>query len=83
MNNAQRGVSSIGGTGALEVMATRVNVSFNGTGLSDSGNGQIRVGSSTVTGNGAGAAGNNVRSFGNNQIIGNTADGTLVADVLN
>jgi hypothetical protein len=82
-NNAQKGFSAVAGTGTLQVMATRVNASFNDVGFSEGGPAVIRIGSSTVTGNNTGIAGNNVRSYGNNQIIGNTTDGTLAAEVLN
>jgi len=54
-------------------------VAFNGgTGLNVSGGGAIGViGNSTVTGNATGVAGNTL-SYKNNQIFGNTADGTPI-----
>ena len=84
-NNTGNGLTATGGAASLNVMATRMNASFNGgTGMAEVGaNSFIRIGSSTVTGNNVGVAGNNVSSFGNNQIIGNTTEGTLDAAVLN
>jgi hypothetical protein len=72
-NNTLHGLSGIGGSG-LRVMGQRLNASLNQTGMEARNGAAIRIGASTVTGNTQGIAGN-VRSFGNNQISANTADG--------
>ncbi len=84
-NNTANGLSITGGAGSVNVMATRLNASGNGsTGMIETGsNSFIRIGSSTVTGNNVGVSGNNVFSFGNNHIIGNTTNGTTDVAVLN
>jgi hypothetical protein len=82
-NNTANGFSGVGGPGGLGVMATRVNASFNNTGIGETGgNVAIRIGSSTATGNVLGVLGN-VVSFENNQIKANTTNGTLITELLN
>ncbi len=64
-------------TGAVGVgaMIERSSIMNNGTGLRATGaGGTIRVGSSTITGNGTATVGAAVLSYGNNQINGNATD---------
>jgi hypothetical protein len=74
------GFVALGSGGAVRMMLNRVTSANNaGEGLrSVGGNAVIRVGGSVVTGNGTGlvVSGGQIQSYGNNQINGNTVDGS-------
>jgi hypothetical protein len=69
-------------TGTINAMVNGVHVTNNSVGgLSGNGSGAtVRVGSSVISGNGFGVATSNaaiLNSYGNNQLNGNTSDGTF------
>jgi len=71
--NSQSGIVATGAVG-VGVMVMNTAIVNNGTGLlAVGGGGVVRVGLSTITGNGTATSGN-VLSYGNNQINGNGAD---------
>ena len=85
-NNRSHGVSATSGS-PIRLMLDRANISNNAaSACSPSGGGTtIRLDSSTITGNvtGVGATGGGVlRSYKNNAINGNGADGTPIAQEL-
>jgi hypothetical protein len=70
------GVASSATTSA-NLMIMRSTFAFNATGIQNTGGlTTIRVGQSEITGNGTGVSGT-VNSYQNNQLDGNTTDGTL------
>lgn len=71
------GFVALGAGGPVRMMLNRVVSANNlGEGVRESGaNATVRIGSSVVTGNGTGLVGT-IQSYGNNQINGNTSDGT-------
>lgn len=79
--NAGISIFNPGGGPAINIMVDSVAVANNGAsgGLRvDGANATIRIGRSTISGNGAGTAilnGGVISSYGNNQLNGNTADG--------
>ena len=81
------GFAALGTGGQVRMMLNRVVAANNlGEGLRSVGaNAAIRIGSSVVTGNGTGlvvGSGGQILSYGNNQINGNTVDGTATAVAL-
>jgi hypothetical protein len=75
------GFVALGTAGPVRMMLNRVTSSNNlGEGVRSAGaNAVIRIGSSVVTANGTGlvaASSGQIQSYGNNQINGNTTDGT-------
>lgn len=81
------GVVALGTGGLVRMMLNDVVVAGNtGEGVRSVGtNAAIRIGSSVVTANGTGlavAGGGQILSYGNNQINGNTADGSATAAAL-
>lgn len=78
--NAYHGIVALASTGRVTATVTRSHSSNNaGEGIRAVGaNALIRLGGSTVIGNGTGivsASGGRIQSYGDNQINGNTADG--------
>jgi len=60
-------------------MVADSNISNNvNNGISAAGSATIRIGGTVIAGNGTGVTGNTLRSYKNNQINGNTADGTPI-----
>ncbi|HEX3464239.1 MAG TPA: hypothetical protein VHS78_09365 [Candidatus Elarobacter sp.] len=78
--NAGAGVNATGGSGTTQVTALHDAFTNNGTGLiSNNANTTIRVGYSTISGNGVATSGTGtVNSYGNNQINANGTDTTPV-----
>jgi len=72
-SNSSIGITSTS-TVVSNIMVRDSEVSNNGTGLSAANGANIRIGSSSIAGNGAIFSGANVLSYGNNQINGNGAD---------
>jgi hypothetical protein len=84
--NSGAGINSTSGSGPVQVMIDKSTTAHNGTGLVAGGSSlsQIRIGSSTITGNTTSfstAGGAVVSSYGNNQIDGNTTN-TLPPTIL-
>jgi hypothetical protein len=82
------GFVALGSNGAVRMMLNNVVAANNaGEGVRSVGaNAVTRIGSSVVTANGTGlvaSSGGVIQSYGNNQINGNTADGTATPIVLN
>lgn len=78
------GFVALGAGGPVRMMLNRVTSTNNlGEGVRAAGaNADIRIGSSVVTGNGTGlaaASSGQILSYGNNQINGNTVDGSATA----
>lgn len=77
------GFVALGNGGPIRMMLNRVVSANNlGEGVRSVGAGAvIRIGSSAVTGNGIGlvVSGGQIQSYGNNQISGNTVDGTATS----
>lgn len=84
--NTNSGLASIAPVGASTIVADRVSVVSNGTGLSVSGaNGRIFMNASSITQNNTGmadAAGGKLFSYGNNAINGNRASNGAPTDTL-
>lgn len=84
--NTNSGLASIAPVGASTIVADRVSVMSNGTGLSVSGaNGRIFMNASSITQNNTGmadAAGGKLFSYGNNAINGNRASNGAPTDTL-
>lgn len=76
----------LGNGGPIRMMLNRVTAANNlGEGVRSVGAGAVvRIGSSVVTGNGIGlvASGGLLQSYGNNQVNGNTSDGSATAVAL-
>lgn len=86
-SGAVNGFVVTAGPGQVRMMLNRVTSSNNtGIGVSSAGAGAVvRIGSSVITGNGTGlavASGGLIQSYGNNQINGNTVDGTATSVAL-
>lgn len=84
---AYHGFVALGAGGQVQMMLNRVVVANNlGEGVRSVGaNAIVRIGSSAVTANGTGlvaATGGQILSYGNNQINGNTTDGTATGVAL-
>jgi hypothetical protein len=81
------GFVALGTGGTVRMMLNRVVSASNlGEGVRSVGaNAVVRIGSSVVTGNGTGLAvsGGQIQSYGNNQINGNTVDGSATSVALN
>lgn len=84
--NINSGLATIAPVGASTIVADRVSVMSNGTGLSVSGaNGRIFMNASSITQNNTGmadAAGGKLFSYGNNAINGNRASNGAPTDTL-
>jgi len=84
---AYHGFAALGTSGPVRMMLNRVastNNFYEGV-RSTGASAVVRIGSSVVTGNGTGlavASGGQIQSYGNNQINGNTTDGTATAVAL-
>ncbi|HVR81226.1 MAG TPA: hypothetical protein VHF02_03955 [Luteimonas sp.] len=81
------GFVALGGAGPVRMMLNQVVSTNNlGEGVRSVGaNAVVRIGSSVVTGNGTGlvvSSSGQIQSYGNNQINGNTVDGTATAVAL-
>jgi hypothetical protein len=75
--NGGSGVAIATGSTNTNVMVTRTAVSYNaGFGLNAATGGVLRVGYSSITGNGTATNGGGVFSYGNNEINGNGTDTT-------
>jgi hypothetical protein len=74
------------GTGTANVMINRASLSAAGLGVrSDGPATTVRIGDSEIFGNVTGVAavnGGTLQSYGNNQLNGNTTDGTMVTIAL-
>jgi hypothetical protein len=85
MTDTVTGNNSYGvGATAASVMVRNSVVSNNAVGIAADQGAIVRVGQSTVTANGTGwqaANGGQVQSFGNNNVAGNTSDGTVTSTV--
>lgn len=71
----------IGGGGSA-VMVRNSTLSSNAVGLTADQSAIVRIGQSTITANGVGSTATNgglVQSYGNNNIVGNTSNGTLTS----
>jgi hypothetical protein len=71
----------IGGGGSA-VMVRNSTLSSNAIGLTADQSAIVRIGQSTITANGTGSTATNgglVQSYGNNNIVGNTSNGTLTS----
>jgi hypothetical protein len=81
--NAFSGIVALttAGHGTANVMVSRTTSSSNNTGVQSNGpTSTLRIGSSVITGNNNGALslnGGALQSYGNNQLNGNTTDGTM------
>jgi hypothetical protein len=78
-SNGFTGVSAVTTGPTAQILVNRSALSYNGNfgAKADGANATVRIGSSSITGNGNSASGVNggmVMSYGNNQINGNTAD---------
>jgi hypothetical protein len=77
-NNDQLGVSLTTGTVPISAMITNSKMENNGVaGISASANATARLGANQIAGNRVGVTGN-VFSFGNNQLRGNSTEGSMV-----
>jgi len=68
------------GSSASAVMVRNSTLSSNAVGLTADQSAIVRIGQSTITANGVGSTATNgglVQSYGNNNIVGNTSNGTL------
>lgn len=84
---AYHGFVALGAGGQVRMMLNRVIATNNlGEGVRSVGaNAVVRIGSSVITANGFGlvtSSGGQIQSYGNNQINGNTTDGTATAVAL-
>jgi hypothetical protein len=67
------------GAQAMSVMIDQSNISNNTVqGINGGGSATVRIGGTVITGNGTGVSGTTLRSYKNNLINGNTADGTPI-----
>ena len=70
------------GSSASAVMVRNSTLSSNAIGLTADQSAIVRIGQSTITANGVGSTATNgglVQSYGNNNIVGNTSNGTLTS----
>jgi len=70
------------GSSASAVMVRNSTLSSNAVGLTADQSAIVRIGQSTITANGVGSTATNgglVQSYGNNNIVGNTSNGTLTS----
>jgi hypothetical protein len=67
------------GANTMNIMVDNSNISNNvNQGINAAGSATIRIGGTVITGNGTGVAGNTYRSYKNNLINANGADGTPI-----
>ena len=77
VGSPQTGITVASATSATAMMVQNSTVSYNGTGITQTGgSATVRVGGSVITGNGTGVTGT-VQSYGNNQLDANGTNGTM------
>jgi hypothetical protein len=84
--NSDIAAFTIAGKGIANVMINRTSLSASNVGLrSDGPTSTVRIGRSVIFGNVTGvvsANGGALQSYGNNQLIGNTTDGSMTTTAL-